>query len=59
MDSGKEKLLTKTHELKMQLGECSKKLDALWEQKSGILSQVRIALLSAFSKKGEAQGREC
>jgi chromosome segregation ATPase len=38
--SGKEEFLMKKNELRMHLDECSKKLDALQEQKTGILGQV-------------------
>ena len=38
--SGKEEFLTKKQELRMQLDECSKKIDALREQNPGILGQV-------------------
>ena len=39
--SSSEEFLTKTHELEMQLGECSKKINVLRDQKSGIFGQVR------------------
>uniref|UniRef100_A0A7S1AJB0 Uncharacterized protein n=1 Tax=Noctiluca scintillans TaxID=2966 RepID=A0A7S1AJB0_NOCSC len=38
--SGKDEFLTKKNELRFHLDECSKKIDALQEQKSGILGQV-------------------
>ena len=38
--SGNEELLTKKHDLSMQLHECPKKMDAMWDHTAGILCQV-------------------
>ena len=50
MFTGKEEFLTKTHELRMQLDERSKKIHAWRDQKSGILGQVgdRVAESGGF-----------
>ena len=55
VESGKEEFLTKKHELRKRLGRCCMKVDALGEQKSGILGQVgdRVARSGLDLNKSE------
>ena len=40
VEPGKEEFLIETHELKMQLGECSEKIGVLRKQKSEVCDQI-------------------
>ena len=52
-NSSSEEFLTKTHELDMQLGECSKTINVLRDQKSGIFGHVPC------HREEQAHGRDC
>ena len=52
MFSSKEEILTEQHELKVQLEECSKKIDALRKQKSEILGLVGDNVAESLLKEG-------
>ena len=41
VDTGQEEFSTETHELDMQLGVCSMKINAIQVQRSGVLARVR------------------
>ena len=51
MHSGKEEFYTEPHELKLQLGECFKKINALRCRNQGAWATSWIALRRALSKR--------
>ena len=57
--SGEGEFLTRKHELGMQLDECSKKIDALREQKTWILGQVGDRVADSGFERNKPEVSEC